>query len=477
MKTLNRGEIKNGAKKPVKIIQFGEGNFLRGFVDWMFDIMNDKIDFNGGIQIVQPLEKGMGDLINVQDGLYHVMLEGLENGKKIQHFRLITSVNGVVNPYHNYRSFLSYAEIPELEFIVSNTTEAGIKFNPSDKDFKFTPSAFPAKLTAFLYHRFCFFDGKPPEGLTILPCELIENNGEKLKACILEYLWHWKLPKDFEDWISQDIIFCNTLVDRIVPGYPADRIITIHKQLWFKDQLVVNAEYFHLWVIEGPQFLKEKLFVDASQLNIIVTDNLEKYRTRKVRILNGAHTAMVGYGLINGFKKVKDVIEHETAGQFIRDLIFKEIIPSVEMEKAELESYAKDVIERFQNPYIKHYLQDISLNSISKFKVRVLPSLLSYIHKFNKVPIGLATAFAYLIYLYKGHHDHFEVTLNDDDGIISFFKNAWQMGDEKQIVKKVLSNTDLWDEDLSIYEDLYSFISMKLKDMALETKSGRKPKA
>jgi tagaturonate reductase len=466
MKMLNRNEVKDGAKKPIKVLQFGEGNFLRAFTDWMFDIISEKTDFNAGIQIIQPIKNGMGELINAQDGLYHVLLEGIENAKKIQTFRLITCVNGVTNPYEDYSAFLALGENPELEFIISNTTEAGIEFSSKDKNFSIPPKTFPGKLTALLYHRFQHFNSYPPKGLTILPCELIENNGQKLKECILQYADLWSLPMSFQGWIAKDILFCNTLVDRIVPGFPGNRIDKLQKVLGYNDQLIVNAEYFHLWVIEGPQFLKEILFVDASQLNIIVTDNLEKYRTRKVRILNGAHTAMVGYGLINGFKKVKDVVEHETAGQFIRDLIFKEIIPSIEMEKTELESYAKDVLERFQNPYIKHYLQDISLNSISKFKVRVLPSLLSYIHKFNKVPTGLATAFAYLIYLYRGNHQELKISLKDDEKYIMFFNNVWQSGNAKQITENVLSNIDMWGENLSERQELRSFISMKLEEIA-----------
>lgn len=476
MKKLNRNEIKHGAKKPIKIIQFGEGNFLRGFVDWIFDIINDKTDFNGGVQIIQPLQNGMGEMINQQDGLYHVMLEGIDQGKKSQSFRLITSVNGVNNPYNDYDTFLKYAEISELEFIVSNTTEAGIAFNPADKDFKTIPNAFPAKLTSFLYHRFCFFKGDTTKGLTVLPCELIESNGEKLKACILEYAKYWELPKNFKAWVDKAFIFCNTLVDRIVPGFPSDRIASIHKQLWFKDQLIVNAEHFHLWVIEGPETLKEKLHVEEAQLNIVVTNNLQKYRTRKVRILNGAHTAMVGYGLVNGFEKVADVVQDQKAGAFIRNLIFDEIIPSIEMDKNELVSYANDVLERFQNPFIKHYLRDISLNSISKFKVRVLPSLLGYIKKYNQLPTGLSTALAYLIYLYKGKHSYIKVTLKDDDSILALFEEAWQLKDEKLIVTKILSHDDIWGEDLSVYDELKSFITLKLEEIVLKNRSLKKQK-
>lgn len=465
MNSLNRHSLNNGFKKPIKILQFGEGNFLRGFADWMFDIINERTGFNAGIQIVQPLENGFAELINIQDGLYHVLLEGIENGKKTQNFRLITSVNGVINPYENYKVFLELGENPDLEFIVSNTTEAGIAFNPEDNQMASTPNSFPAKLTALLYHRYLYFNASPPKNLIILPCELIEDNGNQLKKCIFQYIDLWELPESFKNSIEQNITFCNTLVDRIVPGFPVDRIETLQNKIGYKDQLIVSAEQFHLWVIEGPDLLKEKLHISLSKLNILVTKNLNKYRTRKVRILNGAHTIMVAYGLISGFKKVSDLIEDETAVYFIKDIIFNEIIPTLSSSKNELEEYAHNILERFQNPFIEHYLENISLNSVSKFKVRVLPSIKSYIDSFEKIPTGLATAFAYLIYMYKGKHEHLEYVLRDDEKNIALFKEAWLLEDEKLIAEKVLSNTQLWDEDLSSYEDLLSFIAQKLKDL------------
>lgn len=466
MKLNNRHNIKNGAKKTVKVLQFGEGNFLRGFADWIFDIINEKTNFEGGIQIIQPLKKGNAELINAQDGLYHVMLEGIRNGQKIRTFRLITSVNGVINPYENYQLFLQQGENPDLEFIVSNTTEAGIDFNLDDKGFKVVPKTFPAKLTALLYHRFQHFSSNPPKGLTILPCELIENNGEQLKKCILKYIDHWSLSLSFKAWVEQNIVFCNTLVDRIVPGFPSDRISSLHKKLWFEDQLIVSAEHFHLWVIEGPEALKNQLHVKATGLNIIITDNLEKYRTRKVRILNGAHTAMVPYGLLNDFHKVSEVVEHPDAGVFVKNVIFNEIIPSLEMPKESLESYAHDVLERFQNPFIQHYLADISLNSISKFKVRVLPSLLSYINKFDKVPEGLATALAYLIIFYQNKFSDERLALKDDEKVIDFFKQAWALNTLSETLKTILSNKALWGLDLNMVKYLPDFISWKIKELS-----------
>lgn len=468
MKKLHRFEIKNKPQKTIKVLQFGEGNFLRGFADWMFDIINEKTDFNGGIQIVQPLKNGNATLINSQDSLYHVLLEGLVNGKKTRNFRLITSVNGVINPYENYKAYLELGENSDLEFIVSNTTEAGIAFNPDDKDIVNTPNSFPAKLTALLFHRFQYFNGNFPNSLTILPCELIENNGDQLKNCILRYIDLWELPEQFKDSVEKNIIFCNTLVDRIVPGFPVDRIETLQNEIGYKDQLIVSAEHFHLWVIEGPEVLKDRLYINQSGLNIIVTDNLDNYRTRKVRILNGAHTAMVAYGLLNGFQKVSDVINDEVAGQFIKDIIFNEIIPSLESPEDELEEYAYNVLERFKNPFINHYLIDISLNCISKFKVRVLPSIFEFIKTFDQLPQGLITAFAYLIFYYGEGHEKTNTSLKDDEKVIYFFKETWHLKDKRLIVKKTLSNSDLWGTDLNLIDKLPYLITKKLKEITKE---------
>ncbi len=465
MKKLKLNTVIDSSKKPIKVLQFGEGNFLRAFTDWMLDIINEKTDFNAGIQIIQPIKNGMGELINAQDGLYHVLLEGIENSKKIQTFRLITCVNGVTNPYEDYSAYLALGENPDLEFIISNTTEAGIEFNSEDKNFSIPPKTFPGKLTALLYHRFRHFNSSPPKGLTILPCELIENNGLKLKECVLQYIELWSLPESFKEWIEHDIWFCNTLVNRIVPGFPGSRIEKLHEVLGYKDHLIVNAEYFHLWVIEGPEILKEQLYINPSGLNIIVTNQLETYRTRKVRILNGAHTAMVAYGIMNGLQKVRDVIEDQTAGQFIKDIIFKEIIPSLETPNQAMEIYAKDVLERFQNPFIQHYLSDISLNSISKFKVRVLPSLLSFINKFDKIPEGLATAFAYLLLYYRGEYRNLKITLRDDEEVIAFFQKTWQLGDITLSLNTILSNKSLWGLNLNEVKYLSDYLLSKIHDI------------
>lgn len=452
-------------ERPIRIIQFGEGNFLRGFVDWMIDILNEKTNFNGNIQIIQPLQKGMGEWINEQDGLYHVLLEGLEKGSKIQTTRLITSASGVLNPFENYKAFLELGENPHLEFIISNTTEAGIIFDENDHSSTSLPKTFPGKLTALLYHHFISFNEHPPNELNILPCELIEKNGDKLKECVLRYIELWSLSKKFAQWLEHSVVFYNTLVDRIVPGFPKENIKTIQEKLGYEDNLVVKAEPFHLWVIEGPTELKDILPLNEAGLNAIFTNDLTPFRTRKVQILNGTHTAMVPIAYLKGFKEVRDVVEDKKMIEFLNQIIFKEIIPTLDMPKKELDTYAHEVLERFKNPFIKHKLLDISLNSISKFKVRVLPSVLTYIEKYHKVPQGLATAFSYLIVFYSGQYDSQIIPINDDQAVTAFFREALNTDDLELAVNTILSNESLWDQNLIEKTLLSIFLKEKVKDI------------
>ncbi|MEL6976136.1 MAG: tagaturonate reductase [Bacteroidota bacterium] len=467
MKKLNRETISSLPKRPVKIVQFGEGNFLRGFVDWMVDILNERTDFNGNVQIVQPLPNGMAEPINQQQGLYHVVLEGLEKGEKVQNSRLITAVEGVLNPYEAYKDFLSLGENPGLRFIVSNTTEAGIVFDSQDARHTSVPKTFPGKLTALLYHRFRFFKGTPPGELYILPCELIDTNGTILLECVEKYIELWSLGQDFKHWLQNHVYFYNTLVDRIVPGFPRDTINEVQGKLGYEDQLVVKAEPFHLWVIEGAPQIEQELDVKKAGLNVVFTQDLSPYRTRKVRILNGAHTAMVPVGYLKGFTEVRAVAENEKMAAFLNQIIFEEIIPTLDMPKAELESYADEVLDRFGNPFIKHRLLDISLNSISKFKVRVLPSILKYMETFKEVPEGLITAFYYLILFYKGEFEENEIPLKDNETYISFFKTVWNQEDEEGFLRNILSNEALWGENLCDRKLLVEALELKRKQFPL----------
>ncbi|UCS92880.1 tagaturonate reductase [Echinicola marina] len=454
MKTLNRQNSPNISERPIKVLQFGEGNFLRGFVDWIIDIMNEKTDFNGDVQIIQPIPNGMGELINKQDGLYHVQLSGIQNGTAQEVTRLIDCVRGVLNPYEDYQSYLKLAENPDLKFIISNTTEAGISFNPNDDQKDQISDSFPGKLTALLYHRFEVFHGNKERGLHIIPCELIDKNGEKLKEIILQYASLWQLPNGFIDWLNESNTFSNTLVDRIVPGFPKETIKDIQNAIGFEDNLVVKTEPFHLWVIQGPDAVKRDFPADQAGLEVLFVKDQSPYRTRKVRILNGAHTSLVPVAYLHGLRTVRESVEDPKVGKFLIDTIQNEIIPTLDLPEAELKQFAQDVMDRFKNPYVKHLLSSIALNSISKFKVRVLPSLLEYIHRKGELPQNLIHSLSALLLFYKGTFNAESTPVNDNEEIISFFEQIWQSDDTEHVAHQALSNIDLWDRDLSTIDGL-----------------------
>lgn len=449
----------------MKVLQFGEGNFLRGFVDWIIDILNEKTDFNGSVTIIQPIERGIVHLLNQQDGLYHVLLNGIQGGKETQETRLITCVAGAVNPYEDYATYLSLAENPELEFIISNTTEAGIAFEEADQSMETTPASFPGKLTALLYHRFKHFAGAADKGLTMIPCELIEKNGATLQQTVLQFARHWGFPKEFTAWIRESNTFCNTLVDRIVPGFPKDDIQEIQQELGYEDNLVVKAEPFHLWVIEAPEAVQRAFPTAQAGLQVKFAPNLTPYRSRKVRILNGAHTALVPVAYLHGLRTVREAVENTYTGTFIREAIFNEIIPTLDLPQEELNQFANDVIERFQNPFIRHELLSIALNSVSKYKVRVLPSVLEYRRRTGQLPERLLHSLAALILFYKGEWQGDIIPLNDSADVLSFFEEAWQSENPAQVVKATLANTAFWDMDLTQINGLSELVTEKLEQL------------
>ena len=411
-----------------KVIQFGEGGFLRGFVDWMLQKINDVSDFNGNAVVVQPIEKGLCDVLSAQNCGYTHLIRGTQGVET----SVINVISRCVKPYEDFDEYIKLAENPDFRFIVSNTTEAGITFCADDKPTDAPPSSFPGKLTLLLKRRYDL----GLKGFIFLPCELIDRNGEALKAAVLKYIEHWELSADFARWIEEENVFCCTLVDRINTGYPKDEKI----DLGYEDKMLNTSEYFHLWVIETDYDIESELPFSKADLNVIITkDKLEMYRTRKVRILNGAHTSLVPYALLSGYDTVKSCIDSEKMYGHIRRCVFDEIIPTLDLPKDELIDYAENVLERFANPYIKHYLSSIALNSVSKFKVRVLPSILEYEKRFGKLPENLILSFAKLIEFYKT-----DMT-NDDPKVTEFMKNA--------SVDEILSNVELWGEDLIRYKD------------------------
>ncbi|WP_114778754.1 tagaturonate reductase [Botryobacter ruber] len=465
MKQLNRETANLPASRPVKVLQFGEGNFLRGFVDWIIDILNEQTDFNGNVEIVQPLSQGIVHMLNEQDGLYHVLLEGLQGGKPTRESRLISCVSGALNPYDDYQAYLQRGENPDLQFIISNTTEAGIAFDEADRNMDTLPNSFPGKLTALLYHRFKHFNGAADKGLAMIPCELIEKNGENLKKTVLQFAAHWNLPSEFTAWINNSNSFCNTLVDRIVPGYPRDTIKEIQEELGYEDKLVVKAEPFHLWVIEAPEAVRAAFPTEKAGLQVLFAPDLTPYRTRKVRILNGAHTTLVPVAYLHGLRTVRESVEDEKVGKFLREAIFEEIIPTLDLSKEELEQFANDVIERFQNPYIRHELLSIALNSVSKYKVRVLPSVLEYHKRKGQLPERLLHSLAALILFYKGEWNGEQIPLNDTPEVLSFFQNAWEKEAEQEVVKTVLANEDFWGTDLTKIDGFTEKVTEQLQQL------------
>jgi tagaturonate reductase len=409
------------SKRPVRVVQFGAGNFLRGFCDWMVDILNEKTDFNGNVIIVQPIRRGKGIALASQDGRFTVKINNDE--------RLIQCIDSIVDPYADYDKFLSLAENPDLEFVFSNSTEAGIAFGNDE--------TFPARATALLFRR---YQKLPDKGLTFLPSELIEKNGTMLKSVVLQYADHWKLPAEFKKWIDDKIIFVNTLVDRIVSGVG--------------DKFGVMTEPFHLWVLEGSVPIP----FHKAGLNVMFVRDIAPYRNRKVRILNGAHTTLVPVAFLKGFRTVRESVEDAEVGSYLHKAIHEEIIPTLDLPKEELTKFADEVMDRFRNPYIRHELSSIALNSISKYKVRVLPSVLRYIELKQELPKRLLYSLAALIKLYK-------TNINDTPPVTEFFKQAWANDDAVSAAKSVLGNEDFWGVDLNDLPGLNKLVTENLKEL------------
>ena len=456
MQIVNRTNTHLESNLPIKVVQFGEGNFLRAFVDYAFQKLNEETNFDAGIAVVQPIDLGMMKMLNDQDGLYTLFMKGIQKGKEIQQKKLITNIVKGIDPYSNFKDYLNLAQEESLQFIVSNTTEAGIAYVETDTMDMRPPSSFPAKLTLLLHHRFQYFKGDANKGLTIIPCELINYNSDSLKEIILKYAVDWKLGEAFITWLNDHCSFHNTLVDDI-EAYNA--------QLSYKDHLIVAAETFFLWVIEGDDALKEKLPFHKTDLDVKIVADMQPYRTRKVRILNGAHTTMVPFSLLYGNTTVKQTVDNDFTGGFVNNAIFKEINPILPMDKKELDQFAEEVLDRFRNPFIVHNLSSIALNSISKFKVRVLPSLLEYVALNKKLPTHLTFAFAALIRFYKGTWKGEKLPVNDSTDIVDAFAEIWKSNNYGEIATKTLGKTNYWGEDLNQTENLTDAVALALEEI------------
>lgn len=472
---------------PEKVLQYGEGNFLRGFADWMFNELNKKDLFNGKVVIVQPIKNGLVDVMNEQNGMYTLLLRGIQDGRIVEGKEIITSISRGINPYDNYTDYMKCAENPDLRVIISNTTEAGISYSPDDRLDDVPPASFPGKLAAFLYKRYKTFNGDPSKGFIIIPCELIDRNGDKLKETVLHLVHDWKLEAGFINWVKNANHFLNSLVDRIVTGYPKDEISSLTSQLGYEDKLLDTAEVFHLWVIEGDSKLSEELPFTKAGLNVIWTDNMAPYRTRKVRILNGAHTMTVLAAYLYGKDTIKECMDDSIIRAYMEKGIYEEIIPTLDLPYNELKQFADAVLERFQNPFIKHYLLSISLNSTSKFKTRVLPSITEYVNRKGTLPEVLTFSMAALIAFYKGveikegsltgTRTEKAYKINDDTWILEIFKSLWKQFDKsfegtRILVSAVLGNSNIWGSDLNKIQGfteavtgyLYNILSKGIED-------------
>ncbi|SHE34136.1 tagaturonate reductase [Bacteroides luti] len=449
MKPLNRQNVQAN-KYPERIIQFGEGNFLRAFVDWIVYNMNQKADFNSSVVVVQPIEKGMIDMLNEQDCLYHLNLQGLDKGKEVNSIEMIDVISRALNPYTQNDEFMKLAENPEMRFVISNTTEAGIAFDPSCKLTDAPASSYPGKLTQLLYHRFKTFNGAADKGLIIFPCELIFLNGKELKKCIEQYIELWNLGEEFKTWFETACgVYC-TLVDRIVPGYPRATINEILDRIQIEDKMVVQAEIFHLWVIEAPQSIAKEFPADKAGLNVLFVPSEAPYHERKVTLLNGPHTVLSPVGYLSGLNTVRECCEDAVIGKFVKKVMFEELLETLNLPKAELEKFGNDVMERFCNPFVKHFVTSIMLNSFPKFKTRDLPGLKTYLERKGELPAGIVLGLAAIITYYKGgKRGEDTIVPNDDQAIIDLLANLWATGCTKTVAEGVLASEMIWGEDLN----------------------------
>ena len=455
MEKLSRKSANVTKTYPERIIQFGEGNFLRAFVDWIVFNMNNKADFNSSVVIVQPLANGMIDMLNDQDGLYHLNLQGLDKGQPVDSIELIDVVSRCLNPYSQFQDYLKLAENPDMRFVISNTTEAGIAFDESCKLDDAPASSFPGKLTQLLYHRFKTFDGAMDKGLIMLPCELIFHNGTELKKCIEQYIAFWNLGEDFAQWFEKACgVYC-TLVDRIVPGYPRDTINEILEKVQLEDKMVVKAEIFHLWVIEAPESVAKEFPADKAGLNVLFVPSEKPYHDRKVTLLNGPHTVMSPVAYLSGIDTVSEGLKDDVIAKFVDKVMFNELLETLDLPKAELEKFGADVLDRFKNPFVKHFYTSIMLNSFPKFKTRDLPGLKIYLERQGKLPVGLVLGLAGIITYYKGgKRGDVEIVPNDDKAITDLLTELWSTGDVAKVAQGVLAADFIWGEDLNLVEGL-----------------------
>ncbi len=469
MKALNAHTAPKSVA-PERVIQFGEGNFLRCFVDWIIHNMNQKTDFNSSVVVVQPIERGMVEWLNGQDCMYHVNLQGRLNGEVVNSLTRVDCISRALNPYTQNQAFMALADQPEMRFVISNTTEAGIAFDPACKLTDTPASSYPGKLTQLLYRRFKTFKGDKSKGLIIMPCELIFLNGHHLKDCIYKYIELWKddFGADYEKfkmWFTKYCYVCATLVDRIVPGFPRKEIAQIQKKVCYEDNLVVQGEVFHLWVIEKPEnmsiaALKKEFPAEKAGLNVLIAPSEKPYHERKVTLLNGPHTVLSPVAYLAGIDIVRDACNHPVVGKYIHKVQFEELMETLNLPMDELRKFAGDVLERFNNPYVDHQVTSIMLNSFPKYETRDLPGVKTYLERKGELPKGLVFGLAAIITYYKGgvRADGAPIQPNDAPEIVQLLADLWSTGDTQKVAEGVLAAEFIWHENLNSIPGLTAMV-------------------
>ena len=462
MENLN-STIVSKKQRPTKIIQFGEGNFLRAFIDWFIQTIDDETDFNGGVAVVQPLATGRVKELEKQDGLYSLLLEGIEDGELKRSLQTIDVLNQFINPYSEYADYLALAEKPDIKLVISNTTEAGIVYDPNDTNYDVCPTSFPGKLLALLKRRYDHFNGSKDAGLYILACELIDYNGSKLKEVMNKLAQDKGYSAEFIDWLNNANLYYNTLVDRIVPGYPRDQIEQLTQELGYIDNNIVKGEYFHLWVIEGDPCLTKVFPVDKTKLNIIITDNVKPYKERKVKILNGAHTCLVPIAYQMGKRLVSEMMNDPKCNKFLMDFMHNEVWGTIDLSKEELENFTNSVFNRFLNPTIKHELLTIALNSMTKYKTRVLPSAIATYEKTKQLPKHALFSLACWFNMYSFKNEDGTLLIKDDPEFIEMWEGLANASVD-EIVDKVMSLKH-WEYDFDQMEGAKDFVKKCLSSI------------
>ncbi len=464
MKKLNRTNVNEAVSYPTRILQFGEGNFLRAFADWIVTKMNREAGFNTGVDVIQPLSTGMVDMLNSQDGLYHVYLKGIKEGNPVTEFTMVDCINKGINPYSEFDEYKKSVLNPDLRFVISNTTEAGISWDETDTLDMYPQKSFPGKVAALLYMRYKAFEGDKSKGLIFFACELIDRNGEMLKKYVLKHAENWKLEADFIKWVNEACCFCSTLVDRIVPGFPRDEIKDIQQKLGYEDNMVVVGEYFHLWVIEAPEWVQDEFPAAKAGLEVKFVKDMTRFREQKVQVLNGCHTGSYAVSYLSGIETVREAYENLEVGSFMKELVYDEVLPVLDGTEKELKSFAKKILERFANPFIRHKWQSIALNAMSKWETRNLPSLLGFNEKHKMLPQKLVFSLAAMIAYFKGDMNGEHYQLQDDQWILDFYKEAWAECDGRpvsiyQLCEKVLALDKVWKQNLNDIPNLTITVS------------------